>query len=81
MAKRKPDKKVRRLAFRIEDARQGDFLRAIAKKEPGSVIYSFERGKAFVKMANGSVATFDMMKTNIEKIRERAKEEYRKSKL
>jgi hypothetical protein len=81
MQKRKLSKKVKKIPFKIVNAKKVDILKELAKQEPGSVLYSYEAGKAFIKKANGGVVARDIIKTGTKKIKEIAQEEYRKSRL
>ncbi len=81
MRKRKQDKRPAKAVLRIEDSRKADIIRELAKKLPGSVVHSFENGKAFIRRANGSIIDIDMLKTSTKKIGEIAQGEYRESRL
>ena len=52
-------------------------LKGIVDKEPGSVVFSYETNKVFLKQKSGGVKTFDIMKTDMKKIEEIIKKNYR----
>ena len=52
-------------------------LKNIVNKEPGSVVFSYETNKVFIKQKSGGVKAFDIMKTDMKKIEEIIKKNYR----
>ena len=52
-------------------------LKNIVNKEPGSVVFSYETNKVFMKRKDGGVKAFDIMKTDMKKIEEIIKKNYR----
>ncbi len=52
-------------------------LKEIIDKEPGSVVFSYETNKVFMKRKDGGVQAFDIMKTDMKKIEEIIKKNYR----